>query len=163
MFRSVLLPKGFRGRLLLHSMPGRKEDFDSALQEMKKASVTLVVSLAPIDEVKRKSPNYHAAIISQDFPFPRLKFEIEDYQAPSDRGKFRDFVAKVRDRITIGDVVLIHCGAGVGRTGMFITCLLLDLGLSRSAAEQATLDAGSRPDRQSQRDIIEWFVTKVHR
>ena len=163
MFRSVTLPPDVKGRLLLHSMPGRYEHLDASVAEMRAAGVTLVVSLTPLGEIARKAPDYHAAILSGALPFARVAFEVEDFDAPSDRAGFRDFVSAVRDRIRSGEVVLAHCGAGIGRTGMFAVCLLLALGLSKSTAQEAVRAAGSGPERSSQADLIEWFASPAEK
>lgn len=161
--REVDLGSSIRGRLFLHSMPGRWEDFDEFLRQLARSPVTLIVSLASRDEIKRKSPSYYAAITSGTLPIPLQEFAIEDFSAPSDFEAFRDFVLGIRDRVVGGDCVLVHCGAGIGRTGMFAQCLLMALGFSKEEAKKRVAAAGSIPEVREQESLVEWFNTQVKR
>ena len=52
---------------------------------------------------------------------------------------------------------MIHCGAGVGRTGTFAVCLIIALGASGAEAREAVGLAGSHPETGGQEDLIAWY------
>ena len=58
--RSVVLPPEIRGRLFLHSMPGRYETFDDARASITSNDVKHVVCLTPDEEIVLRSPAYAA-------------------------------------------------------------------------------------------------------
>lgn len=155
MFREVSLPLDVGGRLYLHSMPGRYEPWDAFEEEARQAGIDTIVCLAPDEEIATKSSAYEEAIRKGTLAWPRLCFPIGDYSVPEDREAFIAFVAEVADLLQAGRTVLVHCGAGIGRTGTFAICLLMKLGMDRTAAEQAVTQAGSHPETDAQRALIE--------
>ncbi len=56
-----------------------------------------------------------------------------------------------------GDAVLLHCAAGMGRTGSTAACVLKALGLHRDDALQRVRDAGSNPQNAQQSGLVDWF------
>lgn len=60
-----------------------------------------------------------------------------------------------------GDRILVHCGAGIGRTGMFATCCLIGLGLLRTEAEKQIQIGGSRAERPAQEALISRYAQSI--
>jgi protein-tyrosine phosphatase len=56
---------------------------------------------------------------------------------------------------------LIHCGAGIGRTGTLAAGVLIVLGMDEPDALKNVDDAGSHPERRSQREVIRWIARQV--
>ena len=82
--------------------------------------------------------------------------DVKDYGVPQDREAFLEKARSVADGLRGGERVLVHCGAGVGRTGVFATCVLMALGLPRGEAERRVREAGSGPETEEQRMFLEW-------
>ena len=62
MFRPVHLPAGIRGKLLLHSMPGRFESLERVWQHIQSEAVAVIVCLAEPYEIRLKSAAYAEAL-----------------------------------------------------------------------------------------------------
>lgn len=161
MFRSVALPAGIKGALLLHSMPGRTESLEQAWDGVESAGVSCMVSLTDFDEMRMKSPQYAEAVIAGSVPCDRIEYPIVDFGVPNDRESFWSFVQTVGDRLRAGQRLLVHCGAGIGRTGTFAICLLLALGVAPKAAEHAVSSAGSEPETSDQRSLVAWCASRA--
>ncbi|MEM3433745.1 MAG: tyrosine-protein phosphatase [Candidatus Methanomethyliaceae archaeon] len=162
MFRSVTLPRDISGRLYLHSMPGRNEAWSDFIAEAERCSIQVIVCLATDNEIEMKSPSYEDAIKSGRFSYCKQCFPISDYSVPQDREEYTAFVERIARLLRSGHTVLVHCGAGIGRTGTFAICLLLALGLNRVEAHKAIRDAGSSPETKEQREMVSWCEEKFH-
>jgi protein-tyrosine phosphatase len=160
MFREVKLPKNVSGQLYLHSMPGRYEAWSDFATTAKQHKVNLIVCLAPEDEIEMKSPSYANAIKNDELCFSIERFPIPDYGVPQDQEQYAAFVTRIAKSLRSGHKILVHCGAGIGRTGTFAICLLLALGPNRIQAEKATHNAGSQPETDEQRKLVSWCEKK---
>ncbi|MBL8199407.1 MAG: tyrosine-protein phosphatase [Chromatiales bacterium] len=160
-FRSVSLPPGIRGALFLHSMPGRRERLEQAWDAVTLTGISCIVCLADIEEIQRKSPQYAEAVIACTVPCERVDYPIVDYGVPSDKGSFLTTVRKAAERLQAGKRLLVHCGAGIGRTGTFATCVLLALGVPLEEAKRAVSSAGSAPETSEQRGLVNWYASQA--
>ena len=155
MFRKLDLPKHVGGAVFLHSMPGWYEPFEDALCAMKSCSITGVISLAPWHEIQRKGPSYAQALESGGFPIAHQFVPIGASGIPPDPQGFVEAVAKAAARVSAGERLLVHCGVGIGRTGLFAVALLFALGLDRVKALSVVEAAGSRPETREQKQFLE--------
>lgn len=162
LFRRVRLPEAISGRLYLHSMPGRYEPLEASFAEAVRLGIDRIVCLVPPREIEDASPAYAQAIEEGRLPCDRAAFSIPDFGIPKDRSAFAGFVSATASGLREGKRVLVHCHAGIGRTGTFATCVLLALGLSAAEAENAVGEAGSRPEILAQRQFINWFKENMH-
>ena len=149
-FRSVRLPAGVGGRLLLHSLPGRWEPLDEFRDASERRSVSTIVCLVPEREIAEKSPDYLAALRRGDLREEVWRLPIEDYQAPEDRDAFARLLDRAVARLRAGETVLVHCAAGIGRTGTFAAGVLVRLGLALDEAAARVRDAGSHAENPVQ-------------
>lgn len=150
MFREVKLPSGVSGRLFLHSMPGRREPYAKACAEAQRLEIARVVCLAPTDEIEKKSAEYAAAIAASRLPWAHEPFAVTDFGAPEDTEAFGQLARRIAGKLRSGDRVLVHCGAGVGRTGTFAICVLMALGVTPKEARRSVTAAGSGPEKPVQ-------------
>lgn len=101
---------------------------------------TTVVCLTERHELAERYPEYVAWLDrggDESFWWP-----IPDMHAPA-LEVMLPFVDDLADRLRRGDSLLVHCGAGIGRAGTTAVCVLIRLGKSIEAAEQAVSE--SRP------------------
>lgn len=156
-FREVVLPDGVPGALFLSSMPGRDGPFEQALKDMRDWGINQIICLAPDEEIRRKSPDYAAAMRDGGLPCAVHSFPIPDFGVPEDERAFLSLVRRIRDYLRDGERLLVHCSAGFGRTGTVATCALVALGLDADSAREAVREAGARPEH----DLVRWVAPKL--
>jgi protein-tyrosine phosphatase len=155
--RQVDLPPGVPGSLWLSAMPGRFGAWGEFEREAQQAGLQMVVCLTPRDEVRELSPAYHAAIMRSEAPYEWLNLPVPNYGVPQDRDTFRHGIERIASALRAGKPVMMHCAAGMGRTGSAAACVLKALGSSTSEALQRVRDAGSNPQNALQSGFVEWF------
>ncbi len=156
-FRPVDLPPDVPGTLWLSSMPGRLEPWAAFVAEARRAKLTQLVCLTPLEELAELSPDYHSAVAQGSLAWRWLNLPMGDFGLPADEPAFRDGIAQIAAGLQRGDVILMHCAAGLGRTGTAAACVLKALGLSATEALQRIRDAGSNPQNALQSGMVEWF------
>ena len=161
MFRLVELPARVPGRLLLHSMPGRFETIERVWHQVKSEAVEAIVCLAEEYEIRLKSSEYAEALEAGTVPCAVLPFEIREGGVPEDRDGFWALANDVANRLQVGEVVLIHCAGGVGRTAMLAITVLLALGAPMNEAESVVSRAGSTVETTPQIEMLSWCATRA--
>jgi len=161
-FRRVLLPDNIPGILYLHSTPGRYESWLEFEAALKTQPVDVIVALTPLEELRANSTQYAAILDSRNHTWSWLNYPIPDFGVPEDREGFIHTVRQAANHIRSGKTVLVHCGAGIGRTGMFAVGLLLDLGISLAEALELVKKADAHPERTEQKEFIKWFSQSRH-
>jgi protein-tyrosine phosphatase len=150
------LPEGVVGRLYLAAMPGTQGPLEQTWERLREEGIQVVVCLAEPEEIREKSAAYAAALGAQAVPCPVESFPVADFGVPDDREAFWAFASSVARRLTGGERVAIHCGAGIGRTGTLAECVLLSLGEPPARAERSVSAAGSHPETAAQRALVSW-------
>lgn len=163
MFRSVLLPSGIPGSLWLHSMPGRYEPLEQSWEEVRIHAIQEIICLAESEEVLTGSPPYAAALSAKTVPCSVVSFAIPDRAIPGDREAFWSLASSIVTKLRAGGRVLIHCKAGIGRTGTLATCVLLALGQRQVKAQRAVSRSGSCPETPEQRELVGWCAVRANR
>jgi protein-tyrosine phosphatase len=163
LLRQLLLPSDVPGVLYLSGMPGRYGVFESERNRIAAEGIDTVLCLTPLDEVERRSPAYATAIELGEVPWQQWLFPIPDFDAPEDKEAFLARIRTSAEHLQRGGKLLIHCTAGIGRTGLVATCLLMALGANRQAALDAVRAAGSRPEAKEQLVLIAWVAKQLGR
>lgn len=142
-------------------MPGRYEAIESVWDQVRNEAVCAIVCLAEKDEIHEKSAEYAQALEVGAVPCLVLSFEIPDRGAPANRDAFWALAGNVAKRLQAGEVVLIHCAGGVGRTATLAVCVLLALGEPVSSARSVVSQAGSTVETAPQSKIISWCASQA--
>jgi protein-tyrosine phosphatase/L-amino acid N-acyltransferase YncA len=144
------------GTLALRGMPGRGEPLAQSWDGLRRAQIQRIVCLVAADEIATHVRDYADALAAKTVPCPVDTFPIPDFGVPRDRDAFRALASDIATRLEKGEHVAIHCGAGIGRSGMLATCVLLALGLSLDEAIARVTAAGSHPETPEQQAIVAW-------
>lgn len=156
-FRRVELPAGVPGALWLSSMPGRWEPWSSFVDEARRVGLALTLCLTEPDEVAELAPHYRRAIDTGTLPGAWLNVPMRNYDVADDAADLREAVDVVAQKLHMGEAVLLHCAAGMGRTGTAAACVLKRLGLPVDEALRRVRDAGSNPQSAVQSGLVHWF------
>ena len=156
-FRALYLPEPVRGALWLHAMPGRLEPWPGFLAEARRVQLSLLVCLTPRHEIASLSPPYDAALREGTLPMRWLNLPMRDFGLAANLQLFREGIEQIAQCVGSGEVALLHCAAGIGRTGTAAACLLKRLGLPRDQALQRVRDAGSNPESAAQSGLVDVF------
>jgi len=126
------------GRLLVCGKHVVAPDPEEALTA---TGANVVVCLCEEHELSERYPTYvswlQAASAERAIWAP-----VPDLHAPA-VDEARDLVRRLRDRLDRGDVVLLHCGAGIGRAGTIAAALLMSMGVP--GPDAVALVASCRP------------------
>lgn len=155
--RRVRLPSEVPGQLWLGPMPARFESWSAFEASAQRTGLGIVVCLTPRPELAELSPEYHAAIARGRLPFRWLHVPMRNFGVPEEPAAFRRDIAAIAQALNAGDAVLLHCAAGMGRTGTAAACLLKALGLDAEESLQRVRDAGSNPQNADQSGLVHWF------
>lgn len=136
-------------------MPGRIEPWSRFLRDAEAARLDRVVCLAPLLEVQRLSPDYFAAIQARQLPCRWMHLPMRDFGVPDNLLEFKSAVVDLCAALRAGESMVLHCAAGIGRTGTTAACLLKGLGLSTAQALKQVREAGSNPETAAQSGLID--------
>ncbi len=138
-------------------MPGRLEAWSRFVREAGEVGLDGIVCLTPLHEVQRLSPSYHQAIAANTLPCRFTHLPMRDFGVPDQLTALRSGLAELVVQLRAGESLLLHCAAGIGRTGTTAACLLKSFGLSSEQAIAQVQAAGSNPETAVQSGLIDSF------
>jgi protein-tyrosine phosphatase len=116
---------------------------------------------AGIQSVVNLLEEYYDDVTQQELRhgFTVLHSPIPDMCAPP-LDQLQMIVQWIDQEIGAGRKVLVHCYAGIGRTGIVLAAYLMHTGMPMHDALSKILSVGSEPQTKEQRDILEDFATR---
>ena len=129
----VRIPLDVKGRLYVSPMPFGPYDPGNALLKIyRQHKINFAVMLVTDVELARKAKRDVVEAYKKSGIDP-IRFPIADYTSP-ELHAFSKVVDKVAGYLRAGAHVVVHCNAGVGRTGVMACCIVRDI-LNNSAEE----------------------------
>ena len=120
------------------------------LAALKQEGIGMIVSLAPLDEkaVADAGIGHHA-------------LDVPDMGVP-DASALGAAIDRVREALARGEKILVHCGAGYGRTGTFLACLLVGRGVAPEDAIRMVREKrpGAIETRAQEEFVRAWSARK---
>jgi protein-tyrosine phosphatase len=108
-----------------------------------------VVSLAP------ETASYpYVTALSENVPWLHTSFHIPDRKVPSDPAKFIELARDIARALQEGERVLIHRGAGIGRTGVLAVAVGMACGPPLIEATRRVQLKGSGPENEEQKAFL---------
>lgn len=129
-----------------------KRDLAADFRVLDREGVDLVVCLLEDHELP---PGYLAATWGRAV----VRVPVPDAGVPPVYGAFAVLVRRVAEMLRRGKRVVVHCAAGLGRSGTFAGCVLRTLGLSTGDALRFLREARGPtcPETQAQVDfVLDW-------
>ncbi len=159
-FRRVELPAEIPGQLYLHSLPGRFEPLEACWAEARRRTISAIVCLVPDEEIAEVSPAYLKALARSTTPCEVWRLPIINFGVPEDSSALLEVLDRAAARLRAGGALLVHCAAGIGRTGTFAAGVLIRLGLDRDDAAGRIRAAGSYAERPIQTELLETLADR---
>lgn len=121
---------------------------------MAQCGATTVVCLVEAFELADRYPEY-LAWLHANAGTAAVWFPIHDLHAPT-LDAILPFLTELLRRLDDGERLLMHCAAGIGRTGTMTVCLLMMMGMSPDAAlaHVAAHRPMAGPEVGAQRDLV---------
>ena len=122
-----------RGSLSVMARPRAGEWLDDEIRGLSQAGITCVASLLTTAEAVELELTDEAAVCAV-YRIRFLSLPITDRGVPDNVTVTADFIADLHQSAYGGDSIVIHCRAGIGRSGLIAAGVLLNEGLSPEAA-----------------------------
>ncbi len=152
------LPSDIAGSLLISQMPGSEgNDFGDWQAAVEREKVSMLVNLSETAETVSYSPEYHEYLVSDQFPGDYYHLPISDFSTPQNISVFGDVVRSCVDHVERGHIVVAHCRAGIGRSGLFAISVLAMIGLPDQDAIDAVRAAGGQFETAKQQKFLLTF------
>jgi protein-tyrosine phosphatase len=119
-------------RIAVSCCPDGDHRLPAQVRAWKAEGVDVVVSLLEAHEQTLYGVEAEARLCaSSDLTF--RAFPITDHDVPESADAFAAFVREIHREVVEGRTVLVHCMAGIGRTGLLTSGVLFLLGVPRAS------------------------------
>ena len=153
------VPGPWFGKLAVSPRPRGGDWLEDALAGWRREGIDEVLSLLTPDEEKELELENEADLARQQ-GLKFRSFPIPDRQVPASRPAFAQTLETIKEDLSSGKSVLIHCRQGIGRTGLVAACLLVSQGLDPLTAIERVSSARGLlvPETEEQRRWIDRFA-----
>lgn len=123
----IMIPFGLPGKIYRSPLPKGSFDYGlTTLDEMLAAGVSEVVILVEEFEWQQRA-NVDLPTLYEANNIGILHYPVEDFKVPTDLDSYLEAVQQVISWARSGENIAIHCFAGIGRTGTFLTAMAIDI------------------------------------
>jgi len=155
------IPLQFSGCIYRSVMPfGPFDENDQILSKYQEHEIDLVVVLVEEKEITDYVQDDLISLYHKQ-GMDVIHLPIPDQHIPLDIEAFQETLNEVSQRAREGQNIVIHCLAGIGRTGIFLACLARqEMGLDGQEAvrwvREAVPNADLRKNKKQERFIHHW-------
>ena len=148
------------GRLAILARPRGEDWLQDEVRGWKEAGVDVVVSLLTKNEESELGLSDEREQVQRS-GLVFINFPIPDYSVPPSKQATRQLVSELKERLSHGNRVGIHCRQGIGRSSLVAACVLMTAGKSSDKAfEQiGTARRAKVPDTVEQKDWVTSFAS----
>jgi atypical dual specificity phosphatase len=130
----------------------------ATLEQLRREGFEVLVSLLREEE---QAPKYDL-ILTKEMGFVRRNIPVKDFNPPT-VDQLLEFIRLVKD-LAPGTKVIIHCQAGIGRTGTFAAAYWISKGMSGPDAIAFVRRVRWHAiETSAQEAILERFARKIHK
>lgn len=135
--------------------PEMEEHASAGFAVLRNAGLTKIVSLLDISEALAVGLEQEARYCNQK-GLAFLHFPIPDFALPPNKNEFVQLAKSLHKEIRSGEHMAVHCKAGIGRSGMLATSILIADGMQPELAFKTVSEARqiSVPDTKEQADFV---------
>jgi protein-tyrosine phosphatase len=148
------------GEIALSRMPGSVTRIEEDVAEIVALNCACVLTLAPQEELIRHGADRLSSLLV-DEGIEWLHFPIDDYATPlpSQDQAWSELSERLHHHLNNNLTILIHCYAGIGRSGMIALRLLVEQGVNPE--EALTQIRNVRPGAVEQPAQYEWAIANA--
>ena len=117
-----------RGSITLMPRPPGGKQLSDFMHYMKHKDTDVVVSLLQFDEAKSLAL-VNEGSVCENHAIEFVNFPIKDHHVPQFFVPFNQLITKLTDDVSRGKNIAVHCYAGIGRTGLVASSILIKMGM----------------------------------